>query len=114
MITLKEASISYKRNKPVLENINQDIQPGRIYGLLGRKYMFGLIAVPYIGWAFGTLAGALLGGILPLIVRESLGIAIYGMFIAIIIPVARRNHCTGSYWNAIHPYVCSFLPYFQR
>ena len=58
---------------------------------IGRKYMFGLIAVPYIGWAFGTLAGALLGGILPLIVRESLGIAIYGMFIAIIIPVARRK-----------------------
>ena len=29
MITLKEASISYKRNKPVLENINQDIQPGK-------------------------------------------------------------------------------------
>lgn len=47
--------------------------------------------MPYIGWAFGTLAGALLGGILPLIVRESLGIAIYGMFIAIIIPVARRK-----------------------
>lgn len=37
MITLKEASISYKRNKPVLENINQDIQPGRIYGLLGKN-----------------------------------------------------------------------------
>ena len=37
MITLKEASISYKRNKPVLENINQDIQQGRIYGLLGKN-----------------------------------------------------------------------------
>lgn len=37
MIKLKEASISYKRNKPILENINQDIQPGRIYGLLGKN-----------------------------------------------------------------------------
>lgn len=60
-------------------------------GRVSRKYMLGLIAVPYLGWAGGTLAGALLGGILPEIVRESLGIAIYGMFLAIIIPKAREG-----------------------
>lgn len=58
---------------------------------VGRMYMLGLIIVPYAGWACGTLFGAVLGGILPGIVRDSLGIAIYGMFIAIIIPKAREN-----------------------
>ena len=58
---------------------------------VSRYYMFGLIAVPYLGWAGGTFAGAVLGGILPEIVRSSLGIAIYGMFLAIIIPKARED-----------------------
>lgn len=58
---------------------------------VSRYYMFGLIAVPYFGWAGGTLAGAVLGGVLPEIVRSSLGIAIYGMFLAIIIPKARED-----------------------
>ncbi|MDD7402522.1 MAG: AzlC family ABC transporter permease [Butyribacter sp.] len=58
---------------------------------VSRYYMFGLIAIPYLGWAGGTLAGAMLGNILPEIVRSSLGIAIYGMFLAIIIPKAKED-----------------------
>lgn len=54
------------------------------------RYMYGLITLPYIMWAAGTAAGAFLGNILPEIVRSALGIAIYGMFIAIVIPPARR------------------------
>ena len=60
---------------------------------VSRYYMFGLIAIPYVGWAGGTLAGAVLGGVLPDIVSSALGIAIYGMFIAIIIPKAREHSC---------------------
>lgn len=37
MITLKEATLSYRRNKSVLEKIDLDILPGRIYGLLGKN-----------------------------------------------------------------------------
>jgi len=58
---------------------------------VSRNYMFGLIAIPYIGWAGGTLAGAVVGGILPEMLRSALGIAIYGMFLAIIVPKAREN-----------------------
>lgn len=58
---------------------------------VSRNYMFGLITIPYIGWAGGTFAGAVVGGILPEMVRSALGIAIYGMFLAIIIPKAREN-----------------------
>lgn len=53
-------------------------------------YFSGLIIMPYIGWATGTLMGATVTNILPASVRSALGIAIYGMFIAIIIPVAKK------------------------
>ncbi|MBE6885151.1 MAG: AzlC family ABC transporter permease [Ruminococcaceae bacterium] len=60
-------------------------------GKVGKKYMLGLAILPYLGWSLGTLLGAAAGSILPEIVRNALGIAIYGMFLAIIIPVARET-----------------------
>ncbi len=59
---------------------------------INKYYMTGLIIMPYIGWASGTTAGALLGEVIPEILSSALGIAIYGMFMAIIIPQARDNH----------------------
>lgn len=52
------------------------------------KYLSGLVITPYVGWALGTLLGATATGLLPDSLRNALGIAIYGMFIAIIIPPA--------------------------
>lgn len=60
-------------------------------GEVPAKYMYGLITLPYIFWAMGTAGGALLGGILPESIKSALGIAIYGMFIAIVIPPAKKN-----------------------
>lgn len=60
-------------------------------GEISRSYMYGLITAPYFGWAFGTLIGAAASTILPETVRSALGIAIYGMFIAIIIPPAKHS-----------------------
>ncbi len=60
-------------------------------GSVGRRYMYGLIITPVIGWTMGTLVGAVAGNILPAAMSDALGIAIYGMFIAIIIPVAKKN-----------------------
>ena len=60
-------------------------------GDLGKKYMYGLILTPYLGWAAGTYIGAAAGGILPDFIVKALGIAIYGMFIAIIIPPAKKH-----------------------
>ncbi len=57
---------------------------------VGKRYMYGLITAPYAGWALGTLLGAAAGSILPETVRSALSIAIYGMFIAIIIPPAKH------------------------
>ena len=60
-------------------------------GTLTAPYMYGLILTPYVGWSFGTLIGALAGNILPAALVSALGIAIYGMFLAIIVPPAKKN-----------------------
>ena len=54
-------------------------------------FMFGLILLPVIGWNIGTLAGACVSGALPEALQNAMGIAIYAMFIAIIIPPARQS-----------------------
>ncbi len=58
-------------------------------GYIGKRFMYGLITLPYIGWALGTTLGVYANHILPASVCAALGIAIYSMFMAIIIPPAR-------------------------
>ena len=58
---------------------------------ISKRYMAGIIGVAYFGWSLGTLTGALMGNVLPEVVVAALGIAIYGMFLAIIIPPARED-----------------------
>ncbi|MBE5796584.1 MAG: AzlC family ABC transporter permease [Clostridiales bacterium] len=58
---------------------------------LHHHYLYGLMLMPYIGWSLGTLLGAAAGEILPEFVTSALGIAIYGMFIAIVIPPACKE-----------------------
>lgn len=58
---------------------------------ISRSYFLGLGTLPMVGWTGGTLAGALLGGILPVVLQSAFGVAIYGMFLAIIIPQARDD-----------------------
>ena len=54
-------------------------------------YHYGIMAVAIPGWVFGTLIGAVFGNILPAFIMSALGIAIYGMFLAIIIPPAKKD-----------------------
>lgn len=65
-------------------------------GLLPRSYMYGLIIPPYLGWAAGTVLGALAGDVLPSLLVSALGIAIYGMFVSIIVPAARDHRAILS------------------
>ena len=62
-------------------------QPGKV----GKYYLYGLMIAPWIGWSLGTFLGAAAGTLLPAFVRSALGIAIYGMFLAIILPPARES-----------------------
>lgn len=59
-------------------------------GTIGARYLYGLILGPMLGWTGGTLAGAVASGLLPAMVQSALGVAIYGMFIAIVVPPARQ------------------------
>lgn len=58
---------------------------------LSPSYMYGLILTPFIGWSTGTLLGAIAGDIMPAAVTAALSLMLYGMFIAIILPPARKN-----------------------
>ncbi len=54
-------------------------------------YCYGLIAVSWPGWVLGTVFGCISGDILPASVLSALGVALYGMFIAIIVPPTKTN-----------------------
>ncbi len=56
------------------------------------KYFAGLLSMPYLGWAAGTLFGGIATSLLPAVLQNALGITIYGMFLAIIIPPARKSN----------------------
>ena len=58
---------------------------------VGSRYFFGLTVLPVIGWVSGTLLGSVLGGIFPDFLTNALAVGIYGMFISIVIPKAKRS-----------------------
>ena len=60
-------------------------------GQIKAAYMFGLIILPIVGWNLGTLCGGCISGVLPEALQNAMGIAIYGMFIALILPAARES-----------------------
>lgn len=55
------------------------------------KYMYGVILVSFLGWSSGTFLGAFAGQILPQAITDAMGIVLYGMFLAIIIPPSRKE-----------------------
>ena len=54
-------------------------------------FMLGLGTLPIAGWTLGTLCGALAGAILPASIQAALGVMLYGMFIAIVVPPAKKE-----------------------
>ena len=62
-----------------------------VEGRLRPAYSYGAIAVAVPGWTLGTLLGALLGNALPARAVSALSVALYAMFLAIILPPARKS-----------------------
>lgn len=60
-------------------------------GKISPWYSYGCILVSAFGWVFGTFLGIVSGNILPARAISALSVALYGMFIAVIIPPARDN-----------------------
>lgn len=60
-------------------------------GYLNPYFTYGTFVVATTGWTGGTLLGALMGDILPASIVTALGVGLYGMFISVFVPVAKRN-----------------------
>lgn len=58
---------------------------------VSRSFFAGLATLPYLGWSAGTLLGAILGSVLPDRLMSALSLAIYGMFVAIVVPEMKKS-----------------------
>lgn len=83
--------------------------------LIGKKYFLSLALLPYLGWTLGTLFGALLGSILPEFLATSFSLALYSMFIAILVPAAKASRPTMICILCAISLSCAFkfLPFLQ-
>ena len=72
------------------------------------KFFAGLSVIPYVGWTLGTLIGALVGNVLPAMVLSALCLAIYGMFLAIVAPVARKSRAVLAVVGIAGAIHCAF------
>ncbi len=83
---------------------------------LTASYMAGLIIPPIFGWTGGTVMGAVATNIMPEILAEAMGIALYGMFIAVIVPPSKENKkVLGAVIMAVALSVMfTYLPYLNK
>lgn len=82
------------------------ISIGRV-GALNPYYNYGAMTIALPSWSLGTALGIVAGNILPVFVVSALSVALYGMFIAIIIPVSKTNKIVGGV--VIISFLVSFL-----
>jgi len=82
----------------------------------GKKYLYGLILTPYLGWSIGTLFGAVAGNILPKMIISALGVAIYAMFIAIVVPPSKREKNTALcvLFSIFLSCIFYYVPFFKK
>ena len=81
-------------------------------GYLNPFYTYGAIALAAPAWASGTALGIIAGNLLPLRAVSALSVALYGMFLAIIIPPARKNKVVAVLvaLSFALSFVCNYLP----
>lgn len=65
-------------------------------GSLNPYYNYGAMAIALPGWSLGTALGIVAGNILPALLVSALSVALYGMFIAIIIPASKADKIVGA------------------
>ena len=75
-------------------------------GAVEPRYTYGAMLVAIPSWATGTALGIIAGNILPLRLVSALSVALYGMFLAIIIPPARTDRVVGGL--VVLSFLCSF------
>ena len=93
--TLREGYAYAGSNHPVARAGNAGLAIS-CDGWLDPYYMYGAILVAAPSWAVGTALGVVVGNLLPARVVSALSVALYGMFLAIIIPPARKNKVVAA------------------
>lgn len=78
-----------------------------VKGTLNPWYTYGAMSVSIPGWALGAFFGVIMGNVLPQSLVSALGVGLYGMFLAIIVPPARKNRVIAGL--VIAAMVLSFL-----
>lgn len=76
-------------------------------GSLNPYYNYGAMAIALPSWAAGTALGIVAGNILPTSVVSALSVALYGMFVAIIVPAAKSNRIVAG--TIIASFLVSFV-----
>ncbi len=76
-------------------------------GKLQPIYLYGMTGISVLGWVSGTFLGAVLGQVLPQVLSDAMGIMLYGMFLAVVIPPARKER--GILMAALLAALCSMV-----
>lgn len=76
-------------------------------GKITARYLYGMILIACLGWTSGTFLGAAAGQILPVSVTNAMGLALYSMFLAIMIPPSRESR--GVLAVVVIAALCSIL-----
>ena len=81
-------------------------------GSLNPYYTYGAIQLAAPAWAIGTALGIIAGNLLPLRAVSALSVALYGMFLAIIIPPARKSRVVAALVaiSFALSFLCNYLP----
>jgi len=81
-------------------------------GVVRPRYFYGAMLLALPGWSLGTLVGVLAGNWLPPRIVEALSVALFGMFLAVIIPPARKDRViAGLVLTSFGAsFLCSKLP----
>ena len=85
-------------------------------GTLNPVYSYGAFFVAIPLWSIGTSLGIIAGNFLPARVVSALSVALYGMFLAIIIPPARKNLviAIAVAVSFLCSYLCGIIPYVKE
>lgn len=85
-------------------------------GILNPYYTYGAIVIAAPCWAGGTALGVIAGNLLPLRVVSALSVALFGMFLAVIIPPARKNRIVAVFVliSFLSSFAAAHLPYISQ
>lgn len=84
-------------------------------GKITARYFYGLMLLPIVGWVAGTFLGATAGNILPEGLKNAMGLMLYAMFIAIVLPPATKSRAVAVCVSvcALISVVLRFVPLFS-